>query len=129
MPKPLAWILGIAALIIAAALGTMAYQSVHSHGAPELSTAYHAVALTNGQAYFGRIEALGADYVTMRDVFYIQSRVNPDTKAVANILVKRGGEWHAPDRMILNREHILLIEPVKEDSQVAKLIAEQNKQR
>jgi hypothetical protein len=95
---------------------------------PELSTPYHAVALANGQMYFGRIEALGADYAVLRDVFYIQSRVSQDTKQVANILVKRGGEWHAPDRMIINCQQVLLIEPVKEDSQVATLIAEQNKQ-
>jgi hypothetical protein len=63
----------------------------------------------------------------LRDVFYIQSRENPQTKQVANVLIKRGGEWHAPDRMILNRQQVQFIEPVKEDSQVAKLIVEQNK--
>lgn len=95
-------------------------------GAP---TVRCAVALNNGQVNFGRIDALGTDYTVLHDVFYIQSRVvNQETKQVANILVKRGGEWHAPDPMIVNRSQILLIEPVKEDSQVAKLIAEQNKQ-
>ena len=129
MQKPLAWILGIAALVIAAALGLIAYQGARSHGLPELSTPYHAVALMNGQVFFGRVEALGTDYTVLRDVFYIQSRQNPETKQVANILIKRGGEWHAPDRMILNRQQVLLIEPVKDDSQVAKLIAEQSKAR
>ena len=129
MQKPLAWILGIAALVIAAALGLIAYQGARSHGLPELSTPYHAVALMNGQVFFGRVEALGTDYTVLRDVFYIQSRQNPETKQVANILIKRGGEWHAPDRMILNRQQVLLIEPVKDDSQVAKLIAEQMKAR
>lgn len=128
MQKPLAWILGITALVIAAAMGLIAYQGTRSHGVPELSTPYHAVALINGQVYFGRIEALGTDYTVLRDVFYIQSRQNPETKEVANVLIKRGGEWHGPDRMIVNRQQVLLIEPVKEDSQVAKLIAEQSKQ-
>jgi hypothetical protein len=128
MQKPLTWILGIAAIVVAAAAGLIAYQSVRSHGVPELSAPYHAVALINGPVYFGRIEALGTDYTVLRDVFYIQSRQNPETKAVANVLIKRGGEWHAPDRMIINRQQVLLIEPVKEDSQVAKLIAEQSKQ-
>jgi hypothetical protein len=129
MQKPLAWILGIAALVIAVAMSVLAYQGARSRGAPELSTPYHAVALVNGQVYFGRIEALGTDYTVLRDVFYIQSRVNPENKQVANVLIKRGGEWHAPDRMILNKQNILLIEPVKQDSQVAKLIAEQSKQQ
>ncbi len=39
-----------------------------------------------------------------------------------------GGEWHCPDRMTANHEHVLLIEPVKADSQVAKPIEEQGKQ-
>ena len=126
MQKPFEWIKGFAALVAAAALCVIVYQGWHGHRAPELSTPYHAVALTNGQVFFGRIDSLDGDYTVLRDVFYIQSRQNPDTKQVANVLIKRGGEWHAPDRMILNRQHVVLIEPVKEDSQVAKLIAEQN---
>jgi hypothetical protein len=128
MQKPLTWILGIAAIVVALASGLIAYHSARSHGVPELSTPYHAVALMNGQVYFGRVEALGSDYTILRDVYYIQGRQNPDTKAVVNVLIKRGREWHAPDRMIINRQQVLLIEPVKEDSQVARLIAEQGKQ-
>ena len=129
MRKPFEWLSSFAWLVIAAALCVIAYQASHNPGVPELSTPYHAVALTNGQVFFGRIDSLGTDYTVLRDVFYIQSRQNPDTKEVANVLIKRGGEWHAPDRMILNRQQVVLIEPVKEDSQVAKLIAEQNKPR
>lgn len=131
MQRPFEWIMSVAAGIIAVALSVMAYASVHGRTPvePELSTPYHAVALTNGQVFFGRIDALGTDYTVLRDVFYIQSRQNPDTKQVANVLIKRGGEWHAPDRMIINRQQVLLIEPVKPDSQVAKLIAEQTKSK
>ena len=133
MQRPFEWIVGAAAMVMAAALCVLAYQNGRAHGGsggvPDLTTPYHAVALTNGQVYFGRIDALGTDYTVLRDVFYIQSRQNPDTRQVANVLIKRGGEWHAPDRMIINRQQVVLIEPVKEDSQVAKLIAEQNKSR
>jgi hypothetical protein len=129
MPKSLLWIFALTALAIAASLGSIAYQGRHSHWPPELTTPYQAVALTNGQVFFGRIAELGTDYTVLRDVFYIQSRENPGTKQVTNVLIKRGGEWHAPDRMIINRQQVLIIEPVKEDSQVAKLIAEQNKSR
>jgi len=119
-------VVGVAAMIGALAVSVMAYASVRGPGRPELTTPYHAVALTNGQVYFGRIESLGAEYAVLREVFYIQERQNPATHQVANVLIKRGGEWHAPDRMIINRQQLLLIEPVKEDSQVARLIAEQN---
>ena len=129
MQKPVGWLMVLVGSVAAAALCVLAYQSVRSHAAPDLTTPFHAVLLTTGQAFFGRIENLQADHPVLHDVFYIQSRTNPETKQVANALVKRGGEWHAPDRMILNKRTVLLIEPVREDSQVAKLIAEQSKPR
>ena len=98
---------------------------MHTHKTPELATPYQAVALMNGQLFFGRIEEGENEYMTLRDVFYIQARQNPETKAVTSVLIKRGGEAHNPDRMMINRQQVLLIEPVKTDSQIAKLIAEQ----
>jgi hypothetical protein len=115
----------LASLIIATALGLMAYQGPGQRGIPELTTPFQAVALANGQVFFGRLQSHGADYLVLHDVFYIQSRQNPQTKEVANILVKRGGEAHGPDRMILNRQQVTLIEPVKDDSKIGQLIAEQ----
>ncbi len=38
--------------------------------------------------------------------------------------MKRGKEWHGPDRMILNEKAILFVEPVGADSKVAQLIAQ-----
>jgi hypothetical protein len=52
--------------------------------------------------------------------------VDPQTKETKSVLVKRGKELHGPDRMYINRRHIVLIEPVGPSSQVAKLI-EQSK--
>ncbi len=89
----------------------------------KLSTEYQAVLLSNGQAYFGKLEGVGSPYPVLTDVFYVQSSVNPETKEPVNTMVKRGNEWHAPDRMILNAEHIIFIETVHPDSKVAKLIA------
>jgi len=127
MSKLLSWILAAAAIVIAAALSLTAYQGWRSGVTAALTTPYHAVLLVSGQAFFGRIDNLKSEHVVLHDVFYIQTRTNPETKQVTNILVKRGQEWHSPDRMILNKRHVMLIEPVTEGSQVAKLIAEQGK--
>jgi len=51
-----------------------------------------------------------------------------ETKEVKNILIRRGNEWHAPDRMVLNARHIILIEPVGPNSKVAELIAQDKTQ-
>src|ERR1700723_3884018 len=58
------------------------------------------------------------------DVFYIVSQADPTTKAVNNVLVKRGKELHAPDRMYLTPTAIVFVEPVGKDSKVAQLIAQ-----
>ena len=129
MQKSVSWLMVLIGMVIAAALSVLAYERVRNHATPTLSAQYHAVLLVNGAAFFGRIENLRSEHPVLTDVYYIQSRTNPETKQVTSALVKRGSEWHAPDRMILNKRTVLLIEPVKEDSQVAKLIAEQNKPR
>ena len=85
---------------------------------------YYAVLLSNGSVYFGQLSGFGTEYPVLTDVYYVQSNVNQETKAVANALVKRGKEWHGPDRMILNEKNIVFIEPVGLDSRVAKLIEE-----
>jgi hypothetical protein len=89
---------------------------------------YYAVLLTNGSVYFGQVEGLGTPYPVLKDVYYVQSNVNQETKAVSNSLVKRGKEWHGPDRMILNEKAIVFLEPVGRDSRVAQLIEESKKE-
>jgi hypothetical protein len=95
-----------------------------------LTSNYSAVFLDSGQAYFGKLESLGtpwSPYVVLTDVYYVQSVTNPETKQTNNILVKRGKEWHGPDRMIINNRHLVLVEPVAENSKVAQLIGELKK--
>jgi hypothetical protein len=87
-------------------------------------TEYQAIFLDNGQVFFGRLQDDGSSYLMLRDVFYIKRAASPDKKEVQNILVKRGSEWHAPDFMRINSRHIVFIEPVAPDSQVALLIRE-----
>jgi hypothetical protein len=87
---------------------------------------YQAVLLDNNQVYFGKLADLGTDYPVLTEVFYIQTTMDQETKQQKNILLKRGKEWHAPDRMVLNARHIIMIEPVTDGSAVAKLIAEAN---
>lgn len=88
----------------------------------DLTGDYHAVALTNGSVYIGQLTAQDTSMPVLRNVFYVHCEVDKDTKKVTNVLVKRGKEWHGPDKMYLNPEHILLIEPVSPTSRVADLV-------
>ena len=87
-------------------------------------TEYQSVLLDNGSAYFGKIIERNSEEVVLQDVYYVQTTTNAQTKQVSNVLIKRGKEWHAPDRMVINRQHLVYIEPVAPDSKVAKLIEE-----
>jgi len=95
----------------------------------DFKTEYQAVFLTNGQAFVGKLEGAGTNYPLLRDVFYIQSGVNQETKQVTNVLVKRGKELHGPEFMYINARNILMIEPVASDSQVARLIRDAKAQQ
>ena len=89
---------------------------------PEITTPYSAVVLDNGNLYYGKLVNAGSKFPELTDVYYIQSQVNQETKAVTSVLAWRGNEWHGPDRMFLNQHHIVLIEPVGTNSKVAQLI-------
>ncbi len=103
---------------------TVATRHFTAHPRVHFDSQYQAVLLDNGQVYFGKLEAADSEFPVLKDVYYIQSKVDPQTKAVNNVLVRRGKEWHSPDRMVLNSRHVILMEPVGADSQVAKLIAD-----
>ncbi len=116
----------IAALVAMAAAGVTAYFSQHVfHDKVAFTTEYQAIQLSNGAAYFCKIEGLGTPFPVLKEVYFIQSRQNPDNKQVTNILLKRGNEWWQPDRMIVNANNIVFVEPVNPNSRVAQLIAEE----
>lgn len=125
MARALSVVLGVA---VVGLLALIAWQGAPRKDAgPALTTPYHAVLLANGSVFFGKLESAGTPFPVLRDVYYIRSQVNPETKQVANTLIKRGQEWHQPDAMILNAQHVVVIEPVSPQSQVAKLIEEASK--
>jgi len=93
-------------------------------GGVTFKTAYQAVLLTNGSVYYGKLEGLGGPFPVLRDVFYVQAAADANTKQTTSVLIRRGKEWHGPAYMVLNANHILMVEPVTPGSRVATLIAE-----
>ena len=113
--------------LLAAAFG-LYYWQVRPR-AIEFPTPYQAVLLSNGMVYYGKMHGYGTSQPLMTDAFYIVSHTNPETKQASNVLVKRGKELHGPDRMYLNPNQILFVEPVGIDSKVAQLILEADQSR
>ena len=116
--------LAVAGLLLTASSCGRLQQSPTPASAAIDPNKYYAVLLSNGSVYFGHVEGLGSAFPVLHDVYYVQSAQDPNTKEVKNILVKRGKEWHGPDRMIIADKSIVFLEPVGPDSKVAQLIAE-----
>ncbi|MBU1177625.1 hypothetical protein KJ903_00225 [Patescibacteria group bacterium] len=121
----------------------------------EKETVYHAVFLTNGQVYFGKMDDAKSKYVNLSQVYYLQlnqqqtQQVQPaegdtqtkegeeggqaaattETEQPEFTLVKLGQELHGPeDEMVINQEQVLFYEKLKSDSNVVKAIKE-NKEK
>lgn len=126
--------LSVAALILA----VIAYVTF---GKPEKesqfvdSSKYQAVFLAGGQVYFGKINTLNSEYMTIGDIYYLRvnQQVQPDqenNQASNDVsLVKLGCELHGPqDQMVVNQDQVIFWENLKDDGQVAKAVAEYRKQ-
>lgn len=118
------WSVAGALVILAAASYLVGQYRVHASDAAQFSTPYQMVLFTNNTAYFGKLEGFGTSHPVLREVYYVVSQMDPQTKQPKNVLVKRGNEWHAPDRMYINPNQILMVEPVGPNSKVAQLIQE-----
>jgi len=120
-------ILILAALIVAVAVVGAGWMVTHPR-AVAFDQTYQAVLLNNGQVYFGRLEGYGTSNPVLREVYYVQTIVN-EKKEQSNILLKRGKEWHGPDRMYINPLQIVFVEPVGPTSRVYELIRDLKLQR
>lgn len=117
----LIWMLAGITVIAAAAWHVADRWRDHS---VQFSTGYQAVLLSNGSVYFGHLQGYGGGQPVLTEIYYIATQTNPETKQSSNVLVKRGKELHEPDRMYLNPQQILFVEPVGPNSKVAQLIAQ-----
>ena len=103
------------------------------------SATYQSVFLTNGQVYFGKISDINSDYITLKDIYYLQvvqkqpiqgtpEQAGQQAAAQAQpqqeiSLVKLGGELHGPvDEMHINRQQVLFYEDLKQDGSVVSAI-------
>lgn len=134
------WIVLLVVVVVIVILGVLFREKLFSKGGTtgtmSKSGAYQAVFLTNGQVYFGKIEGMQDDFLTIKDIYYLQvvqpplqgtpatGQQAPDTQAQPQIsLVKLGNELHGPmDEMHVSRAQVLFYEDLKADGSVVKAI-------
>ena len=104
-------------------------------GVSKFKADWQAVFLSNGQVYFGQVVKMDKDFITLQNIYYLQvvSQQNtigqpPDVQNQPEqrlTLIKLGNEIHGPqDRMMINRDQVVLIEDLKNDSRVVQAISD-----
>ncbi|MDP3697184.1 MAG: hypothetical protein Q8R55_04110 [Candidatus Taylorbacteria bacterium] len=106
------------------------YFNFNSFPKPDRST-FQAVFLTNGQAYFGKLESLGKDYVKLSNIYYLQvpglqSNDGAEAEKTKKAeLIKLGGEVHSPKNyMYIPKKQILFWEDLEPTSKIPQIIKE-----
>ena len=90
---------------------------------PSLGTTYAAVTLNNGTTYFGKLSGLGSKYPVLEGAFLTKMEIDFLSGQEHPVLHSREEEFHAPGKMILNAEQILMVEPVGISSPVGQLLS------
>lgn len=136
-PRFKRWLLPLvigAALIILGLVGWFAWAQAQKPVIPIDTTKYQAVFFTNGQVYFGKLEAFNDEYMKLKDIYYLQTQANGDGSEQRNPqqtsseqngvqLIKLGDEVHGPeDEMVISKSQVLFYENLKADGTVAQSI-------
>ena len=98
------------------------------------SLMWSAIFLSNSQVYFGKVGKITDRELILTDIYYLQMVTVPLQRTQEGIdealqtqqelkLMKLGNELHGPnDRMVINRDHILLVEKLKNNGRVVMAI-------
>lgn len=128
-------LISIAVLLIAV-VASFVFNKPESQKKYVNSKQMQAVFLNGGQVYFGNISAINSSYITLSNIYYLRvnQTVQPNQSNSANnnndvSLVKLGCELHGPaDQMVINQQQVIFWENLKDDGQVAKAVAQYQKQ-
>jgi len=134
--KRFLWPIIVAGAIIVAAGGWFLWSNLSGGGMAIDGSKYQAVFFTNGQVYFGKLQAFNGGYMKLTDIFYLQSKQSGNSKDSGNPqetssdqsnnnvqLIKLGDEVHGPeDEMIISKDQVLFYENLKADGKVTQSI-------
>ena len=129
-----AFIVIVGCALILAALALWFWSTGPTSESSQVNTKeYQAIFLTNGQVYFGKVGTINHDYLTITNIFYLQSNSStsstssPQPSTNNNLtLVKLGvNELHAPeDKMVINQSQVSFWENLKSSSKVVTAIGQ-----
>lgn len=125
------WSVAILAILLGIALSYLSYSSKIAYPSKD----WQAIFLVNGQVYFGKVSHVSSKTLVLTNIYYLQFVTKPlQTSENSNTsqnqqtqqeltLIKLGNELHGPtDKMIINRDQILLTEKLSKNSKVVEAI-------
>lgn len=125
----------VGVVIVVAAAGLITWGVLRDSRTGIDSAKFQAVFLTNGQVYFGKLEAYTPQSMKLTDIFYLQAKDaanNQTPQQLANStadvqLIKLGNEVYGPaDEMIIPKTQVLYYENLKSDGNVAQTMQKYN---
>lgn len=127
------FLIGLAIAAIAAA----AWLLLANRGQTVATDRYQAVFLDDGKVFFGRIQSLQGEYLTLEDAYYTQQQqaesATPDGAATLQAsgqvnIVKVGEEIYGPENsMAIRSDQVLFWQNLTDDNQIVKAIEAQSK--
>jgi hypothetical protein len=114
-------------LLIAGALLWIAVKPQGATVAAGPAGALHSVMLTNGQVYYGKLEEIGRGYVTLSDVYYVSVLTDPQGNRQNRLMNRQRSDWHAPLKMTIPIEKVVMLEQVGPESTVARGIEQERR--
>ena len=107
-------------LVIILASG-LAYLKFGNMLRPAGASDYYAVFLDNNQTYFGKITSKSKDKMVLSGVYYLQANTDPNIERFN--LIRLGQELHGPtSEMIINMNHVIFYEHLRDDSKLVQSI-------
>jgi hypothetical protein len=120
----------VSGLVAALALAALAFSTWRAQERPVLNPAplgtLCSVQLVTGPIYYGKLVAVGHNYLQLEQVYYVQSYTQPNGQPGNRVVSRNKNDWHGPLSQTIPVEKILFVEVVGPQSQLARLI-EQDK--
>ncbi len=126
----------VVAILLVALIAVVSFSGTKSQADYIYTNKLQAVFLNTGQVYFGNIKSINPQYLVLQNIYYLQtnnsnsSSTTSSSSSNSNVsLVKLGCELHAPyDQMVINMGQVTFWENLQSTGQVAKAVAQYQKQ-
>lgn len=114
-------------LLVLGALASTAHMYAHRNNQVVLADRYQVVYLVTGQIYFGKLQNTHGTYLTLKNVFTVQSESDPSAPSGGvssqSKILKVSQQLYGPDdSMAIRADQVQFWQNLRDDSKVTKAI-------